>query len=234
MKILSLLLSISLMLSAVRVTAQAKLSPEQEAFFSKLMSGINPRHVNWVRTTAAEVKEKNLTEQEIRNRASRHVAQGVTGSQDLEALVGLVMMQCAKDQQEDLKAIMAKVKALNEQKEKLKNMIASTNKQRAISAVQMDSINLLNRKTVALKQQQNPDTVKLVRTATRVKTVSKAEQDALVDKLKNDLDSMSEMGEMESLRLQMAMDRMSKMMSTISNLLKKISKTADDIIQNLK
>ena len=45
---------------------------------------------------------------------------------------------------------------------------------------------------------------------------------------------MSEMGEMESLRLQMAMDRMSKMMSTLSNLLKKMSDTAESITQNLK
>lgn len=45
---------------------------------------------------------------------------------------------------------------------------------------------------------------------------------------------MSETGEMESLRLQMAMDRMSKMMSTLSNLLKKISDTASAITQNLK
>lgn len=45
---------------------------------------------------------------------------------------------------------------------------------------------------------------------------------------------MSEMGEMESLRLQMAMDRMSKMMSTLSNLLKKISDTQNSIVQNLK
>jgi hypothetical protein len=37
---------------------------------------------------------------------------------------------------------------------------------------------------------------------------------------------MSELGETESLRLQMAMDRMSKMMSTLSNMLKKISCTA--------
>ena len=234
MKLPAILLFSSFLFISFATIAQPAPTAEEEAFFTKLMSGINPRHVNWVRTTAAEVKEKNLTEQEIRNRASRHVAQGVTGSQDIEALVGLVMMQCAKDQQEDLKAIMAKVKALNEQKEKLKNMIASTNKQRAISAVQMDSINLLNRKTVAIKQQQKPDTVKLVRTTTRVKTVSKADQDALIDKLKNDLDSMSEMGEMESLRLQMAMDRMAKYESTISNLLKKISKTSDDIIQNLK
>jgi hypothetical protein len=55
-----------------------------------------------------------------------------------------------------------------------------------------------------------------------------------VDEMKQDLDSISEMGEMESLRLQMTMDRMSKMMSTLSNLLKKISCTASRITQNLK
>lgn len=52
--------------------------------------------------------------------------------------------------------------------------------------------------------------------------------------MKNDLDSMSEMGEMESLRLQMAMDRRSKMMSTLSNLLKKVSDTSATITGNLK
>ena len=52
--------------------------------------------------------------------------------------------------------------------------------------------------------------------------------------VKNKLDSMSEMGEMESLRLQMAMDRMSKLMSTLSNLLKKQSDTAAAITQNMK
>ena len=51
------------------------------------------------------------------------------------------------------------------------------------------------------------------------------------DDLKSKLDSMSEMGEMESLRLQMAMDRMSKMMSTLSNILKKISDTTQAITQ---
>lgn len=47
-------------------------------------------------------------------------------------------------------------------------------------------------------------------------------------------DSLSEMGEMESLRLQMALDRQSKMMSTLSNLLKKISDTSNRITQNIK
>ncbi len=51
---------------------------------------------------------------------------------------------------------------------------------------------------------------------------------------KKDLDSMSELGETESLRLQMAMDRLSKMMTALSNILKKIDSTSESIVQNLK
>lgn len=60
------------------------------------------------------------------------------------------------------------------------------------------------------------------------------EIDDLKRKIKNRLDSMSELGEMESLRLQMAMDRLSKLMSTLSNLLKKASDTSTGITQNIK
>ena len=48
------------------------------------------------------------------------------------------------------------------------------------------------------------------------------------------MDSMSEMGETESLRLQMAMDRLSKMMSTLSNILQRIETTDAAITQNIK
>jgi hypothetical protein len=68
-----------------------------------------------------------------------------------------------------------------------------------------------------------------------------SEADALAGKLTAGLkekapklDSLSEMGEMESLRLQMAMDRQSKALSTASNTLKKLSDTAQSITQNLK
>lgn len=60
------------------------------------------------------------------------------------------------------------------------------------------------------------------------------ELEALHEQMQNDLDSMSEMSEMESLRLQQAMDRLSKMMSTLSNLLKKSSETKEGITQNMK
>lgn len=70
--------------------------------------------------------------------------------------------------------------------------------------------------------------------APRAGQPSKAELDASIVQVKGDLDSMSEMGETESLRLQMAMDRLSKMMSTLSNLLKKIGDTDQSITNNIK
>jgi hypothetical protein len=52
--------------------------------------------------------------------------------------------------------------------------------------------------------------------------------------LRTELDSLGEISEMESLRLQMAMDRLSKLMSTLSNLLKKMPDTSQAIVSNLK
>ena len=57
---------------------------------------------------------------------------------------------------------------------------------------------------------------------------------AAAQNYKNDLDSLSELSETEALRLQMAMDRMSKFMTTLSNVLAKISDTDSAITQNLK
>jgi hypothetical protein len=54
------------------------------------------------------------------------------------------------------------------------------------------------------------------------------------DNDKQQIDSMSELSETTSLRLQMAMDRLSKLMETLSNLEKKVSSTNDAILQNLK
>jgi replicative DNA helicase len=57
--------------------------------------------------------------------------------------------------------------------------------------------------------------------------------DGLAEAL-NSVDSSSELSELESLRLQMAMDRVSKMMQTVSNIMKRISDTESTITQNLK
>src|SRR5450631_1735376 len=70
-------------------------------------------------------------------------------------------------------------------------------------------------------------------------SMQKAQEDlaalqAAQDKLKLQLDAMNEMSEETSMRLQMAMDRRSKFMETLSNILKKISDTQSSIVQNMK
>jgi hypothetical protein len=71
----------------------------------------------------------------------------------------------------------------------------------------------------------------------------KAHRDGAVDEnlirsagavITDQLSSLSEMTEQTSLRLQMAMDRRSKFIEALSNLLKKQSDTASGIISNLK
>lgn len=56
----------------------------------------------------------------------------------------------------------------------------------------------------------------------------------MTDRLAKGLDSLSEMGDLESLKLQKAMDRQSKIIRVLSNLAKKQGETASGITQNLK
>ncbi|MBI3140010.1 MAG: hypothetical protein HYZ15_15645 [Sphingobacteriales bacterium] len=234
MKIILTLLVCSFLFLPFATTAQNEPSPEAEAFYKNAMAAINAKHVKWIKTTAVEVNEKKLSEADVMTRAKSYGALGNMNSQDIEAIAFLVLMQASKSAQEDLKAIMANVKSVNEQKAKLRNAMNKINSSRSISNRQLDSFSLVINQTNALQKRNNPDTVKLAKPASVRRTVTKKEIDATVEKMKSSLDSMSEMGEMESLRLQSAMDRMSKAMSILSNLLKKIHDTQQSIIQNLK
>jgi len=68
----------------------------------------------------------------------------------------------------------------------------------------------------------------------QARKVTLADIDKLIETVMDKLDSLNEMSEMRALRLQMMMDRLSKSMSMISNIMKKISDTQKSIIQNLK
>jgi hypothetical protein len=121
---------------------------------------------------------------------------------DIGAMAFLVLMQAAKSAQEDVRAVMAQVKAVTAAKKRLRE------KARPLLPEELDYEAIFHLiATLYAKQLQ-------------------AEMAELLE--------MGEMSEMEQLRLQMAMDRMSKMMSTLSNILKKIADTASQITQNLK
>lgn len=224
------------------VNAQNQFFDEADALFGKIMAQINTRHVKWVKSTADEANKKQLSPEDINGKAQAYGVLNSMNGQDIEAIAFLVLMQAAKSSQEDLKAIMAQVKSINEQKEKLRSASDLLNNPQAITRIRLDSLKnvaaqtqVIQTNNKTLRQQPVLDnSMNANRPARTNNTVTKAEIDATKDKIKNDLDSMSEMGEMESLRLQMAMNRMSKMMSTLSNILKKISDTSQSIIQNLK
>lgn len=239
----SLLIGFFIIAIPVFSIAQNTPSPEAEKLFSQMMTQINPKHVAWVKSAAKSFYEKKSPDTEAKTLATQYAVLGNINSADIEALAFLVLMQAAKSAQEDLKAIMAGVRDINKKKEDLRHAHETMQRNGVNTApVQLDSFKLL----LATTKVQKVNTTSNIRplkldSARTIKTTSlstnkitKPELDRMVDEAKNDLDSMSEMGEMESLRLQMAMDRMSKMMSTLSNLLKKISDTSSSIIQNLK
>lgn len=240
MKFFLLLSFASLIIFSQKTRAQNQPSAEAEAFFNKAMNQINSRHILWIKNTARDMNTKNMAADSAMAKAKVYGVLGSMNGQDIEAIAFLVLMQAYKSSQEDLKGIIARVKAINEQKKSLRAAIESLNHNQYVSRARLDSVKKISLNTEAIKNNNrlsqpvknpgtNPTNIKNSNTS-----ATKSEIDATKDRLKSDLDSMNEMDENESLRLQKNIDRLSKMMSSLSNLLKKISQTADGITQNLK
>ena len=171
----------------------------------------------------------------------------MSGSENIEALVFVVMMDAAKSAQEDLKAIMAEMKAMTRAKARLRELISRVNRDVAANAGcdhgdrKLDFSRGLGREQAyhrAPVPVLDPD----ARDGVRLKPCdlhpgrieSYGDLLAIRDGLKDQIDSLSEMSEMTSLRMQMIMDRRAKLMQTLSNIMKKMSSTADTLVQNLK
>lgn len=215
-------------------TAQENPSPDAEAFFNKAMAEINANHVRTIKGFGLKIHVRNLPDSAAQKMATDYVRLVKLNNNDIEAIAFLILMEASKSAQEDLKAIMTKVKSINEQKKEQRELLAKMQRQKSMTPEQLDSFNLSRSKTIAIQKKQNPDTVKFVRSVAFKKSPTKTEINAMVDQIKKDLDSMNEMSELDQIRLQMLMDRRSKMMETLSNLMKKFSDTKEDIIKNMK
>lgn len=115
---------------------------------------------------------------------------------------------------------------------------------RAIVSPRINTTAVIQNNNIAVKQtnrtqtiqpvnKTNTESIKRINTSENI-SASATDIKQVKDDLKTKLDSMNEMSEMTSLRLQMMMDRRSKFISTLSNIMKKISQTQDTIVQNLK
>lgn len=124
---------------------------------------------------------------------------------DIEAVAFVVLMQAAKSAQEDLKAIMTGVKAINEAKEKTHKSFG---------------------KSPSLKGDYDFES-----TFQLMSTLWLMQLEAELDDIRGD---MAETSEIDQLRLQILMDRVAKLMSTLSNMVKKCADTNSQIVRNLK
>lgn len=158
-----------------------------------------------------------------------------------------ILRLAAKSAREDLKAIMNDVKAINRAKDEQRRLISRMNKDIAANpgprekkssldfSRGMGSEKAYHRVRMPCIDPDAEGGIQYVTTDLWAGKIDDVEElKAIQNAAKDKLDSLSEMGEMESLRLQMAMDRMSRMISALSNLLKKLDETAQDITQNLK
>jgi hypothetical protein len=145
--------------------------------------------------------------------AGQGASLGVVAGGDIAAIAFTVMIEAARASQDDLRAIMGDIKAINAAKAGVRKLLDTGKPGRAPNGTVFD----------AEASVQLAATIAVAEITDEVRDVLRAKRD-----------SLDEMSEMDMLRLQMAMDRVSKMMSTLSNLLKTLADTQAAIVQNLK
>ncbi|MDZ4793848.1 MAG: hypothetical protein SGI83_06175 [Bacteroidota bacterium] len=209
-----------------------------DIFSSKAMKEINTRHISWVKITATDIKSDKISVDDVQGLANSYAENLKIADSDIMAMVFLVMMEASKSAQEDMKAIMAGVKATNEQKKSLREAMTQLkkkkNEKKPLLRADYDSLKKVLATADLDSVKKTSPTEQQPAKPARTTPVSNTELNQLMDEYRDKLDSMNELGEMQSLRLQMVMDRINKLMSTLSNLFKKVSDTQTEIISNLK
>jgi hypothetical protein len=192
-------------------------------------------------------------------------AAGISGMDASEAAF-LVLAMATKDMDDDLRMIMAEIKAANAAKQKLRDQIKDLNEwiseamgkagdhhkssdidntevsgKQPAAAARTRSAKVPPVRSVSLQKASSPVIhIEYVKAPTirplppRTPDVSVSSLKSLLDENKDRLDGMNELSEMTALRLQMTMDRRSKFISTLSQMMKKTSTTQDILVQNIK
>ncbi len=204
-----------------------------------LHAALKPTAAAWV-TQQAKFEEQqstlnlNALEAAIRQRFGASLA-----GADVDALVFAVLAEAAEDQDTDLQTAMQEMEAQTQAKQSLRGLLTAVN-----AALASSGKNMGNAKCTTAFCQALP--VRLAQIADQTARISRpvrlqvpsnltyGQLGALQSQVSNSLDSINEMSEMSSMRLQMAMDRRSKFVETLSNVLKSVNDTSSAIISNMK
>lgn len=184
-------------------------------------------------------------------------AAGLTGM-DVSQAAFIVMMQATRDMDDDLRRIMAEIKAMTAAKQALRERIEEMNEWISMSMSEAGDPDDLDNAPmsgpgspgglityrgsgedgafemfVPTPDAESSGLVEYYETVfAGTKTIQRGR--AVQERLRRELEAMNELSEMTSLRLQMTMDRRSKFISTLSRIMKRISTTQDMLVQNTK
>lgn len=183
------------------------------------------------------------------------VAAGLANMDVSEAAFS-VMMMATKDMDDDIRMIMAEIKSMTKAKQRLRELISDLNRWISQTMSERRGSENLELEEVTGRSPggrfeadshgityneprsdvEGPALVAENEVRYRVGDgeVTVRGLKSLLEDVKAKLDGMNELSEMTSLRLQMTMDRRSKFISTMSNIMKKVSTTQDTLVQNIK
>jgi putative addiction module CopG family antidote len=166
---------------------------------------------------------------------------------DIETLVMLVMQQMARDAEEDLRALLAEMQAKNAAKKALRDLIRRMKRDRLANELRREYDQRLDC-TQGMGSERayhrvrlpvlDPETAGGLRWAVAdlagEKLMRLQQLDCIVDEVQGKLDSLSDLSELDAMKLQMLMDRRSKFIETLANIMKKVSETQAALVGNLK
>jgi hypothetical protein len=170
----------------------------------------------------------------------------LTAGTDIAELAFVVLMEATRDADQDLREIMAGVQAVTNAKAQLRGLLARVQRDVAQNVGARDRQLTFAADGLGAEESYHHADLPVADTESgSVRAVptdlypsgpvtSEDQLRSIRDDLKDRLDSLNAMSEMTSLRLQMAMDRRSKFIETLSNIMKKIDETQETIVQNLK
>ena len=177
---------------------------------------------------------------------------GTLPAQDTDVLVQLVMFELWKAEEDALEELLKEMHRMNQAKKRQREYMSRLKQQKAQSNTEMrqEYKNIKNQqpkvsgeaKTITKQYPKMAATRRLgIRYPKTPKidlkdtsSMGPAELEKLIAEEEQKMDSLSELSEELSLKIQILMDRRAKIIQTLSNIMKKISQTSDTIIANIK
>ena len=175
------------------------------------------------------------------------LAKAGQGEASLEYLIANAMRLLAADAEADLKEMLAHLKALQAAKKALRDLIQRIQRDRLANELRREydarldctqglgSERAYHRVRLPVLDPDAAGGLRWAATDLAGEKLTRVEQlDCIVAELEGKLDSLSDLSEMAAIKMQMLMDRRSKFMEMLSNMMKKISETQAALVGNLK